>query len=205
MLSKIFRIISNVILALVLVVGILVALSFSNNPSGIKLFTVMSGSMEPVLHTGSVIFIKSVAEYQINDIITRATDDPKVTITHRVIAKSEIDGQKSYQTQGDANDASDEGYFPQSSVLGKEFLTIPYLGYLINFAKTTQGLILIIVIPAVIIVYDELNKIKKEIGKIIKKRKKKKNESEVDVIENIEIEHAQSQEGEEKEVRRRIV
>jgi hypothetical protein len=50
------------------------------------------------------------------------------------------------------------------------------LGFPVSFAKTTQGLILIVIIPAVIIIYDELNKIKAEIRRKMEEKKKKKKE-----------------------------
>ena len=47
-------------------------------------------------------------------------------------------------------------------IIGKKIAAVPYLGFPISYAKTTPGLILLVIIPAVIIIYDEMQKIKKE-------------------------------------------
>lgn len=151
---------------ILLCIGILVVLSFSRVPGGFRLFTVLSGSMEPVLHTGSVIFVKSAENYNIGDIVTRTTSDPKVTITHRIISATETDGQKIFEAKGDANNSQDNEKFSKSDIIGREFFTIPYLGFLISFAKTQQGLLFLVIIPAIIIIYEELGKIVKEIKKL---------------------------------------
>jgi signal peptidase len=134
--------------------------------------------MEPTIHTGSLIFVKPVADYNVGDIITRRTDDPKVTITHRIFSREEVQGKIAFETKGDANDAPDGTKFTQDGIIGKVIMKIPYLGYPVGFAKTTAGLIILIVIPAVIIIYDEINKIKAEIEKKIRYRKALKTKQE---------------------------
>jgi signal peptidase len=63
----------------------------------------------------------------------------------------------------------------ESDVVGKYVFRVPYLGYLIGYIKTLPGLILIIVIPATIIVYEESRNIRKAILEMREKRKKEKN------------------------------
>ena len=50
-------------------------------------------------------------------------------------------------------------------------MSVPLLGYPVSYAKTTPGIILLIIIPAVIIIYDEIQKIRKEIANKIAYRK----------------------------------
>jgi signal peptidase len=168
--EKAFKIILNVILFFLIATGLLVVFSFIDIPGNYKIFTVQSGSMEPAIHTGSLIFVKPLADYSVGDIVTKKTDDPKMTVTHRVVTKEEIDGQTVFETKGDANDSSDGEKFGKDMIIGKKFLTIPFLGYLTSYAKTQAGIILIIIIPAIIIIYDEFNKIAAEIKKIRQKK-----------------------------------
>ncbi|MHA1331703.1 MAG: signal peptidase I, partial [Candidatus Hodarchaeales archaeon] len=113
---------------------------------------------------------KPAEKYQKGDIITVAEPaNPKVTLTHRIVDIEKRGDKIFYTTKGDANEEADTEKRPKENVLGKVILTIPYLGYPISFAKTTKGLIILIIIPAVIIIYDELRKIKEEIIKIKKK------------------------------------
>ncbi|MDX9913056.1 MAG: signal peptidase I [Candidatus Moranbacteria bacterium] len=197
-----FKIILNTILAIIFSFGILVIFSFLPIPGNMKLLTVLSGSMEPRIHTGSLIFIKPASEYNVGDIVTKTTDEKDVTVTHRIIEKEMIDGKAVFVTKGDANNADDNEKVPQETIIGKVFLNIPYLGYAVNFAKTKEGLILIVIIPAVIIVYEEILKIKKEIVRIAREKREKREPEE---IKNIEFEHIQPQYEEKEEKRRKVV
>lgn len=174
MIGKIFKVAINTILGILVFIGVLVIFSFISLPGNYKVFTVQSGSMEPVIHTGSLIFVKPMSDYNIGDVITRRTKDPKVTITHRIFSKENVDGKIAFSTKGDANDSPDTEKFTSDGIVGKTFLVVPYLGYPVSYAKSIQGLILIVIIPAIIIIYDEAQKIKKEILKKIDYRKRMK-------------------------------
>ena len=169
--GKIFKYIINTILILLVLLGVFVVFSFVPFPGNYKVFTVMSGSMAPAIGTGSLVFVKPLSDYNVGDIITRRTTDPKVTITHRIVSKEEINGQIAFETKGDANDAPDGEKFTKEGIVGKSIVKIPFLGYPVAYAKTTPGLILLIIIPAVIIIYDEINKIKNEIKKKFRYRR----------------------------------
>ena len=191
--GKIFKYIINTILILLVLLGVFVVFSFIPFPGNYKVFTVMSGSMEPAIGTGSLVFVKPLSDYNVGDIITRRTTDPKVTITHRIVSKEEINGQIAFETKGDANDAPDGEKFTREGIVGKVFVTIPFLGYPVAYAKTTPGLILLIIIPAIIIIYDEINKIKDEIRKKFRYRKavatRNGNKNSKEVIEEIDKEN----------------
>jgi len=178
--KKVFKIIKNTLLALVILFGLLVVVSMLPMTGNIKLLTVLSGSMEPKIHIGSLIFIKPASEYNIGDVVTRQTDEENVTITHRIIEKKEVEGQTIFRTKGDANNAEDNVDVSQDKILGKVFLNIPYLGYPVGYAKTKEGLIIIVVIPATIIIYEEILKIKNEAVKIWKEKKEKKDSEQDD-------------------------
>ena len=102
-----------------------------------------------------------------------------MTITHRIIEKKEENGQILFITKGDANDSADVGGIRKEEIIGKMTVKIPFLGYLVAFVRTTQGFILLVIVPAVIVIYSEMQKIKDEIKKKIdyKKRVKKRIES----------------------------
>jgi signal peptidase len=161
--KKAFNIILNTILVIIFSFGILVIFSFLPITGNIKLLSVLSGSMEPKIHTGSLIFIKPAGEYNVGDVVTRITEEKNVTITHRIIEKETVNGKTIFNTKGDANNVADNEKVYSEMIIGKVMINIPYLGYVVNFAKTTQGMILIIIIPAVIIVYEEILLIVKEI------------------------------------------
>lgn len=156
------------------------AMSVLGLPQNFRAFVVQSGSMEPSLKTGSLVFIKSSSEYKIGDIVTFKSGpnvdikNPRGTITHRIVEINQKSGQFFYVTKGDANEAPDVDLRPSSYVIGKVIFSIPYIGYPVGYVKTQKGFILLVVIPATIIIYSELLNLKKSIVEIVKKRNAKK-------------------------------
>ena len=107
-------------------------------------FVILSGSMEPALSPGDVVIISDSASVQIGDVITFDGGDT-VPITHRIIGVE--DGQ--YITKGDANENADGAAVSPANVLGRVVLTIPLVGYVILWANTPVGQILLVVVPLV--------------------------------------------------------
>lgn len=83
-----------------------------------RLFTVVSGSMEPVLQTGCIIVVDTQpqAVYSPGDIITFREETEY--ITHR-ITDLYYNGQFYYRTQGDANHRPDKNPVPHQAVVGR--------------------------------------------------------------------------------------
>jgi signal peptidase len=169
-----------------MIILFVVIFSFLPLKNNYKFLVVKSGSMEPQIHTGSLIFIKPASEYNVGDVITRQTDEVGKTITHRISDIEKKDNHLIYKTKGDANTVGDGVDVESDSILGKVFFDIPYIGYLVNFIKTTEGIILFVVIPTTIIVYEEILKIKKEIFNLYNKKKVKKEESYQEMSEEID-------------------
>lgn len=170
-----YSIIKTIILLTVIILG--VAFIYPLLPIGreFKIFTVQSGSMEPTITTGSVILVKELSSYEIGDIITRkAGPSSEATVTHRLIEEEEKEGDIRFRTKGDANEDADNMTFSFEDIIGQVLFNIPYLGYPINFIKTPHGFILAVVIPATILIYEELRKIKHELAKNLSARKEKR-------------------------------
>ena len=75
---------------------------------GIKPAIVLSGSMEPVIRAGDLIFIHSTETEKLREGDVICYLDSGAAVTHRIIAISTgEDGLLRYQTKGDANDAQD--------------------------------------------------------------------------------------------------
>lgn len=173
------KIIGKTIYWLILVFLIFVAgftaMTAFNLPGNYKMFVVMSGSMEPKIKTGSIVVVKPQKEYQEGEIVTfNDSNKPNLSVTHRIFSVKEENNTTVFTTKGDANNSPDINEIRKGQILGKEILAIPYIGYVINFTKTQTGLILVIVIPAVIIIYNELMNIKNEALRLIQERKKRK-------------------------------
>ena len=59
-LKKIWNVISTILVALVVLLALLLV---GARVVGLQVFTVLSGSMEPTYHTGSLIYVKKVDPY----------------------------------------------------------------------------------------------------------------------------------------------
>lgn len=182
------KIISYFIYVLVIIFAIL-ALSSKFTIGGFKLLVVMSGSMEPAIKTGSMVIDKNFNDYNIGDIITfKDEQKPKETTTHRIKDKQCQEGNCLFLTKGDANNSADGEQVTEDRIVGKTILSIPYFGYIASFARTLEGLIIFIVIPATIIIYEEFKKIHQETKQIVHKRRKKKEASKDKTVINNEQE-----------------
>lgn len=119
-----------------------------------KSFLIQSGSMEPSIHTGDIIVILRSSQYTKNDVVTFHTTDQRI-VTHRIIEKKEQDNKTLFLTKGDANEADDDEYIQQKNILGKVVFVVPKLGFMVAFAKSLPGLILLILIPTLTLLFDE--------------------------------------------------
>lgn len=127
-------------------------------------FTNKSNSMSPAINTGSIIIVRKRTQYSIGDIISYYSliNNKEEIITHRINSL----GGNVYITKGDANQAIDREIVLPRLVIGKVIFIIPYLGYIISFAKSGIGLSLSIFFPALIISASELIKIISEVNKL---------------------------------------
>lgn len=108
---------------------------------------ILSGSMEPVMHTGSVAIIKNVpiSTLQKGDIIAFKNGDQGIGIAHRIVSvKHDNKGKYTFVTKGDANRSEDaKPYVTNATELGKIYFSIPKLGYLSSFLHTQYGIFII--------------------------------------------------------------
>jgi signal peptidase len=177
--KKILTIVGNVLLAVLLLIGIVVLASMLPIKNNYKMLTVRSGSMAPAIPVGSVVIVKPAGGYVVGDVITFPT--PYATkkddyTTHRIKSIENIAGNITYTTKGDANQTADYDKISESKVVGKQYLTIPWVGYLLGYIKTLPGLIFIIVMPSTIIVYEEIRKLRLEAKRLIKLKREKAKE-----------------------------
>lgn len=171
-LNTIKKVIYCILTCLIIIIAVPTVVSILPIKDNFELFVVQSGSMAPTIKTGSLTVSKPVENYEIGDIITYAsTYNPKQMITHR-IADAEKEGNI-FLTKGDANEDVDPMPVKFENIKGKLLFWVPYLGYPIGFAKTYQGLILLVIIPSTIIVYDEFLSLKKSLFNLAKNRHEK--------------------------------
>lgn len=150
-------------LAAVLAVVVYFVGSVIPKRTGIHLFLVQSGSMEPSIATGDLIVTAPERRYAPRDVITFVGSNQRV-VTHRVVELTSEGDSVQYVTKGDANPSLDADVVIHESVLGRVVLTVPRMGFLVSFGRSRVGILLLIVIPASLIIYDEYMAIRKEVS-----------------------------------------
>ncbi len=130
----------------------------------IQVKVVKSGSMEPAIQTGSIVIDRPAESYKVGDVITFGADTKtQIPTTHRIVAITGEGSSEVFTTKGDANDAPDPVQTPLSGVHGRVILTVPYVGYVLNFARQPLGFALLVGVPAAFIILEELGKIIQEV------------------------------------------
>jgi signal peptidase len=121
---------------------------------GLNAFAVLSGSMEPTYHVGSLIYVKSVSaeDIKVGDPITFVLDENLTVATHRVVSiETGEDGALRFETKGDANETVDGNKVHEANLIGKPVFTIPYLGYVANFIQHPPGTYIAISVGAILL------------------------------------------------------
>jgi signal peptidase len=110
--------------------------------SGATPYTVLTGSMSPTLPPGTLAVVRPVepAEIATGSVITYQLESgrPEV-VTHRVVGvRTDLSGEVSWQTRGDANGAPDAEWVRVEQVRGEVWYAVPWLGHVGRWLTTTQ-------------------------------------------------------------------
>lgn len=153
------------VLLLVLMLLPFIAYAVPGTVGAEESYIVNSGSMEPAIQTGDVIFVydtnpRTLEEGQI--IAYNVDGDRHDVTTHRVHEVVEQEGQLAYTTKGDANEEPDQYQVRPGDVIGyvpQKYGTtarIPMFGHVLLFAQTKTGIITLVFVPAGLLVLTEL-------------------------------------------------
>ena len=145
----------NVFTTLLVAVAVVLAVTLAGvRLVGLQVFTVLSGSMEPVYHVGSLIYVKTVdpADLVVGDDISFMLDEDTVA-THRIVGIVPDENDPSvlrFRTKGVANEQEDGSLVHYKNVIGKPIFTIPYLGYIANYIQNPPGTYIALSVGAVV-------------------------------------------------------
>lgn len=150
--KKIWNVFTTVLVVLVVILALLLV---GARLFGLQVFTVLSGSMEPTYHTGSLIYVKKVDPFRLEagDVITFMLDEDTVA-THRIVGVVPDEEDPSvirFRTKGDANDSEDGSLVHYKNVVGSPVFTIPKLGYVANYIQKPPGMYVAISAGAILL------------------------------------------------------
>lgn len=168
-LSGFLSVLTNVVLALLLLM--MASLSFflihnrvADGPpslAGFTFYVMQDDNLNPDANPGSLAVVRStdVTSVSLGDIINYKTQvSPDATSTQRVVEINREDGLK-FVTSGYGAGAAQTNTVPAEDVLGKVLVLIPFYGRMVDYVQTSQGLIMLIFVPGVIIIIYQLIKI----------------------------------------------
>jgi signal peptidase len=148
------------VVSLVMTVAVLAFVLYVKITGGM-LLSIQTGSMQPYLRKGDMTIVRRVTHGQIHkgDVVTFLNpNNPRQTITHRIVETPHILGGETFQTKGDANAKADTPV-TASRILGRVDYFIPKLGYAADFIRKPLGLAVVIYAPAAIVVGVEMQKL----------------------------------------------
>ncbi len=141
--NQIGRICSVTGTALIVLVIILCSLLVLPGIFNFHMYHVLSGSMEPAVRVGSLIYVREGAPEDIEDEDIIAfygwsdSEEEGGIITHRVMQNNVVSG--TFKTKGDANNSEDPMPVPYANYIGKVTFIIPYMGKIMTIMTSFYG------------------------------------------------------------------
>ncbi|MBD5515734.1 MAG: signal peptidase I [Lachnospiraceae bacterium] len=114
--------------------------------SGYEIYEIVSGSMEPEIPVGSVIYVKNVQPEDIEEEDVIAFWSGSTVIAHRVRQNKVVEGE--FVTKGDANAAEDLRAVSYSELIGRVVYHFPVAGHLMALYTSNVGKIYVILFAA---------------------------------------------------------
>jgi signal peptidase len=126
---------------------------------GMRTMVVTGGSMEPTASAGDALVLERIPTSAVHagDMITFKPLHEGGLRTHRVVSVHDVEGEGiHFRTKGDANPDFDPNLVPARNVLGRVVVRLPAVGRAYVFAKSGPGRLVLIVLPALLLIYREL-------------------------------------------------
>jgi signal peptidase I len=121
--------------------------------AGYQTFTILSGSMEPAIATGDLVFDEriSAADARVGDVITFPEPGTRRLITHRLVHKRIGRGLARMGTKGDANNTPERWSIPADGQIGRVAFRVPKGGYASAYVNKRDMQLMLVVVPALLL------------------------------------------------------
>ena len=139
--DKCLKILGNIIICIVIFACLPLAVP---RIIGFQGFNVISGSMEPEISIGSMVYVKQADFDELSEGDVIAFESGASVVTHRIAAIDQ--GSQLLTTKGDANDVTDFMPVAYTNVIGKVAFHLPFFGYIAAFLSETYGKIVAAII-----------------------------------------------------------
>lgn len=149
---------------LIVVVILLCSMLVLPGMLGFHMYHVVSGSMEPAIPVGSLLYVQGGEPEDVEEdaviAFYGALEDAGI-ITHRVVKNNVVSG--TFFTKGDANEKEDPEPVPYDNYIGSVVLSLPYAGKVLTVMTSVTGKIVAALVVEIGVV---LNLIGGKIGRI---------------------------------------
>ncbi|HUS82304.1 MAG TPA: signal peptidase I [Dehalococcoidia bacterium] len=120
---------------------------------GYRTYVIYGGSMGSALRNGSIAITRRVEAKSVNvgDVVAIRRSARSLPVLHRIVDVETSDGTRRFVTQGDANKEPDSEPASLQGTGDRVVFSIPYLGYLVHFARGGTGRALLLIIPSTLL------------------------------------------------------
>ena len=167
----------------------------TNNSSifGYRMFTVATGSMEPVYNVNDVILVKDIEPNTLkvgDDIAYLGNRDAVkgLVVTHRIIRIETFDDNKVHYTLKGVNNKYEDPSITEDQILGKVLGKVYVVNFINHVVKNIYGFFFLVFCPLVLVIFLEIAdtiieaKVEKNELRLIEKEDKKKKTKGVEEI-----------------------
>ena len=160
---------------------------FTNNSSilGYRVFTIATGSMEPVYNINDVILVKDTDPSTLkkgDDIAYLGNRDAVkgLIVTHRIIRIETFSDGKVHYTLKGVNNKYEDPSITEDQILGKVVGKLPVVNFINHVVKNIYGFFFLVFCPLVLVIFLEIAdtiidmKLEKNEIRLIEKEDKKK-------------------------------
>ena len=167
----------------------------TNNSSifGYRMFTVATGSMEPVYEVNDVILVKDTdpSTLKVGDDIAYLGNRDAVkglVVTHRIIRIETLDDNKVHYTLKGVNNKYEDPSITEDQILGKVLGKVYVVNFINHVVKNIYGFFFLVFCPLVLVIFLEIAdtiieaKVEKNELRLIEKEDKKKKTKGVEEI-----------------------
>ncbi len=140
-------------LGLLLTLIVLLAVPSLLTLFGYRVYVIYGGSMGSSLPAGSIGVTETVdsQSIEVGDVVAMKKSGRALPVLHRIVGIETADGTTMYTTQGDSNAHADPEPVALEGPGDRVVFAIPYLGYLVHFARGILGRVLLLLVPSLLL------------------------------------------------------
>ena len=198
--NKVFQIIYTIIkvvlfafLAIYILFVMFQRITNNSDIFGYRMFTVATGSMEPVYNVNDVILVKDTdpSTLKVGDDIAYLGNRDAVkglVVTHRIIRIETLDDNKVHYTLKGVNNKYEDPSITEDQILGKVLGKVYVVNFINHVVKNIYGFFFLVFCPLVLVIFLEIAdtvieaKVEKNELRLIEKEDKKKKTKGVEEI-----------------------